>query len=148
MSLLDRIRSLPVELLSLRDTKSIAEALTPDVVVYPRLITERGILSNLGAPAGDNLLKALEAFANSTLVEAHPLYTYHGTIKRGVSWLKAEGLDLGDTLTRSMLDSLVLAGILDSNSVSILKKLAEKNVPVDEMDVRRACWSDEGVWQI
>jgi hypothetical protein len=111
------------------------------------MISERGVLAALPVPAGDLFLKALEAFATTPLPDGHPLAPYHGTIARGVGWLKGEGLDLGDPLTRTLLDTLAMAGVVDAASVTILKTLAEQPDPVDEMDVRRACWSDDGVWQ-
>ena len=43
--------------------------------------------------------------------------------------------------------TLAMAGVVESASVATLKALAEQPDPIDEMDVRRACWSDDGVWQ-
>jgi hypothetical protein len=147
MALINDIRALPQEVLDTRDTAQIAAALPVIVSVRPHMISERGVLAALPVPAGDLFLKALEAFATTPLPDGHPLAPYHGTIARGVGWLKGEGLDLGDPLTRTLLDTLAMAGVVDAASVTILKTLAEQPDPVDEMDVRRACWSDDGVWQ-
>lgn len=148
MALLDDIRALPAALLAARDTAAIAAALSVGRVrLHERLISERGVLAALPVPAGDLFLKALEAFAATALPAGHPLDAYHGTIVRGVGWLKGEGLDLGDPLTRTLLDTLAMAGVIDAASVATLKALAEAPDPIDEMDVRRACWSDDGVWQ-
>lgn len=146
MALINDIRALPQEVLDTRDTAQIAAALPVIVSVRPHMISERGVLAVLPVPAGDVFLSALEAFAAATLPDGHPLVTYHGTIKRGVGWLKGEGLDLGDPLTRTLLDTLAQAGVVDASSVAALKALAETPDPIDEMTVRQACWSDEGVW--
>lgn len=148
MALIDDIRALPVEITGQQDTQVIAAALPPVVTHQPRLITERGVLAALPVPAGDQLLTAIEQFAAASLPEGHPLAAYHGTIRRGISWLKAEGLDLGDPLSRSLLLTLANAGIVSTASVTTLLALAEVSTPVSEMDVRRVCWSDEGVWQV
>lgn len=147
MALLDDIRALPAGLLAARDTQAIADALSAGRArLHERLISERGVLAALPVPAGDVFLSALEAFAAATLPDGHPLVAYHGTIKRGVGWLKGEGLDLGDPLTRTLLDTLAQVGVVDASSVAALKALAETPDPIDEMTVRQACWSDEGVW--
>ena len=146
MALINDIRALPQEVLDTRDTAQIAAALPVIVSVRPHMISERGVLAALPVPAGDVFLSALEAFAAATLPDGHPLVAYHGTIKRGVVWLKGEGLDLGDPLTRTLLDTLAQAGVVDASSVAALKALAETPDPIDEMTVRQACWSDEGVW--
>ncbi|MDQ5877818.1 MAG: hypothetical protein QG638_550 [Pseudomonadota bacterium] len=148
MALLDDIRALPAELLAGRDTAAIAAALSAGRVrLHERLISERGVLAALPVPAGDLFLKAIETFAATALPDGHPLAAYHGTIARGVGWLMGEGLDLGDPLTRTLLDTLAMAGVVESASVATIKALAEQPDPIDEMDVRRACWSDDGVWQ-
>lgn len=146
MALINDIRALPQEVLDTRDTAQIAAALPVIVSVRPHIISERGVLAALPVPAGDVFLSALEAFAAAALPDGHPLVAYHGTIKRGVGWLKGEGLDLGDPLTRTLLDTLAQVGVVDASSVAALKALAETPDPIDEMTVRQACWSDEGVW--
>jgi hypothetical protein len=146
MALINDIRALPQEVLDTRDTAQIAAALPVIVSVRPHMISERGVLAALPVPAGDVFLSALEAFAAAALPDGHPLVAYHGTIKRGVGWLKGEGLDLGDPLTRTLLDTLAQVGVVDASSVAALKALAETPDPIDEMTVRQACWSDEGVW--
>lgn len=148
MALLDDIRALPAEVLATRDTQAIADALSAGRVrLHSRMISERGVLAALPVPDGDVFLKALETFAATPLPEGHPLAAYHGTIARGVGWLKGEGLDLGDPLTRTLLDTLAMAGVVNADSVATLKALAEEPDPIDEMTVRKACWSDNGVWQ-
>lgn len=149
MALIDDIRALPQEVLDTRDTAQIAAALPVIVSVRPHMITERGVLSVLPVPDGDAFLSALESFAAATLPVGHPLAAYHGTIRRGIGWLKtSDGLDVGDPLSRLLLDTLVQAGVVSAASVARIKTLAEVDVPIEEIDVRRACWSDEGVWQV
>lgn len=91
-----------------------------------RLITSRGIASLLGIIEGETFLQALESFSTSTLPAGHPLIPYQPGIKRQITWLSTQGLDLGDALTRQLLDTLVSAGIITSQSATILKDAALK----------------------
>lgn len=147
--LIDDIRALPAEVLATRDTAQIAAALGPVLHVRSHMITERGVMSVLPVPDGDAFLSALESFAATTLPVGHPLAAYHGTIRRGIGWLKtSEGLDVGDPLSRLLLDTLAQAGVVSAASVARIKTLAEVDVPIEEMDVRLACWSADGEWLI
>lgn len=149
MALIDDIRALPAELLATRDTAQIAAALPPVVSLRAHLITERGVMSALPVPDGDAFLSALEAFAAATLPAGHPLSAYHGTIKRGIGWLKtAEGLDVGDPLSRILLDILVQAGVVTAESVATIKALAEVVTPINESDVIRACYGNGPDWLV
>lgn len=147
--LIDDIRALPADVLATHDTAQIAAALGPVLHARSHMITERGVMSVLPVPEGDAFLSALESFAAATLPVGHPLAAYHGTIRRGIGWLKtAEGLDVGDPLSRMLLDTLAQAGVVSAASVATIKALAEVEVPIDEMDVRLACWSLDGEWRI
>lgn len=149
MALIDDIRALPQEVLDTRDTAQIAAALPVIVSVRPHMITERGVMSALPVPAGDVFLSSLEAFAAATLPDGHPLAAYHGTIRRGIGWLKtSEGLDVGDPLPRLLLDTLAMAGVVDADSVAAIKALAEVTERVSEADVIRACYGDGPDWMV
>ena len=147
--LIDDIRALPADVLATRDTAQIAAALGPVLHVRSHMITERGVLSVLPVPDGDAFLSALESFAAATLPVGHPLAAYHGTIRRGIGWLKtSEGLDVGDPLSRLMLDTLAMAGVVDAGSVAAIKALAEVTERVSEADVIRACYGDGPDWMV
>lgn len=96
------------------------------------MIGERGIMSTLGIVDGNIFLDSLDAFAAETLTSEHPLYAYHPGIKRAVKWLYNQGLDIGDPLTRSMLDTLASAGIITSSAASLIKADAEKTISYPE----------------
>lgn len=147
--LIDDIRALPADVLATRDTAQIAAALGPVLHVRSHMITERGVMSVLPVPDGDAFLSALESFAAATLPVGHPLAAYHGTIRRGIGWLKtSEGLDVGDPLSRLMLDTLAMAGVVDAGSVAAIKALAEVTERVSEADVIRACYGDGPDWMV
>lgn len=147
--LIDDIRALPAEVLATRDTAQIAAALGPVLHVRSHMITERGVMSVLPVPDGDAFLSALESFAATTLPVGHPLAAYHGTIRRGIGWLKtSEGLDVGDPLSRLLLDTLAQAGVVSAASVARIKALAEIQERVTEADVIRACYGDGSEWMV
>lgn len=147
--LIDDIRALPADVLATRDTAQIAAALGPVLHVRSHMITERGVMSVLPVPDGDAFLSALESFAAATLPVGHPLAAYHGTIRRGIGWLKtSEGLDVGDPLSRLLLDTLVQAGVVSAASVARIKALAEVQERVTEADVIRACYGDGSEWMV
>lgn len=146
MSLLEEIRAkCPPELLATRDTESITAAFNAGRVrVESRMLSERGVLSALGPTAGDAFLSALEAAAASADALPEPLRGYYGAIRRAVGWLKGDGIDVGDAVTRTLLDALASAGVVNAASAGAVKRLAERPDPVDEIYVRRALWSDAG----
>jgi len=96
--------------------------------VVSHLIGERGILDVLGPVAGDAFLAALEAITADNLPAA--LQPYFGALRRGVAWLKTDGLDVGSETTRSLLDSLAAAGVVAQESVASIKALAERADPI------------------
>lgn len=88
------------------------------------LKTERGILSALGPIAGDAFLTGLENFVAAGVEHAGPLAPFFGAIRRSVSWLKTDGLDMADPAVRGTLDALASAGVLATSSVATVKNLA------------------------
>lgn len=146
MSLLDQIKAkVPADVLATRDTVAIAAAYNADRVrVESRMVSERGVLSALGPIAGDDFLTAMETAASSADALPAPLRGYYGAIRRAVVWLKGDGIDVGDAVTRTMLDVLAAAGVVNAASAATIKQLGERPDPVDEIEVRRALWSDAG----
>lgn len=148
MSLLAEIQAkCSPELLASRDTEAIAAAVNAGRVrIESRMLSERGVLSALGPTAGDEFLNALEAAAASPDALPVPLRGFYGAIRRAVGWLKGDGIDVGDPVTRSLLDAMAATGAVNATSAAAIKRLAERSDPVSEMDVRRALWSDDGEW--
>lgn len=131
--LLDDIVQLPVELLDTHDTQAIADALS--VGRTKPQTTEVGngtVLATVGLTIGNARLDVLYTAPDFRYVK--PL-------------LEQGRLDISSPLARGALDSLVgvVAGFEQAHA-DALKALAETPDPIDEMTVRQACWSDEGVW--
>ena len=146
MSLLDQIKAkVSADVLATRDTVAIAAAYNAGRVrVESRMLSERGVLSALGPTAGDDFLAALETAASSADALPAPLRGYYGAIRRAVGWLKGDGIDVGDAVTRTLPDALAAAGVVNAAIAATIKQLAERSDPVDEIEVRRAFWSDAG----
>lgn len=116
-------------LLAARNDVQIAAIISAGRVrVVSHLIGERGILDVLGPVAGDAFLAALEAITADSLPAA--LQPYLGALRRGIAWLKTDGLDVGSATTRSLLDSLAAAGVVAPESVASIKALAERPEPI------------------
>ena len=126
MALIDDILALPAELLATHDTQAIADALPPIVTVRPCEIGKGKVLGTIGLEAGNTLLDIIDTDPNF----------------RHVKQLVANGwLDVGDALTRAMIDQ-----VCSPEDGAALKALAETSTSIDEMTVRRVCWSDNGEW--
>jgi len=131
-------------LLAARNDVQIAAIISAGRVrVVSHLIGERGILDVLGPVAGDAFLTALEAIVTADNLPA-ALQPYFGAIRRGVAWLKTDGLDVGSATTRSLLDSLAAAGIVAPESVASIKALAERPDPINYNHVSDALNIAEG----
>ena len=143
---LDLLARVPEEVLASRDSQAIADAFNVGRVrLVSRLIGERGVLDALGPIAGEAFLAALEAITSAEALP-EPARPYFGALRRGVAWLKSEGLDLGSSTTRSLLDLLASVGVLDAAAVGTIKALARTPDAIDELTVRRLAWSDNGEW--
>lgn len=140
----------PVLMALVPDTAAIAAALSAQHTrLMERLITERRVLSVLGLADGEAFLSALEAFAVQTLPDAHPLKAAQPGLKRVLSWLKtADGVDVGDPLAQQMLNALAATGVVNASHAQLVMDLARVPVVVDETDVRRALWADDGTFLI
>lgn len=110
------------------DLADAINARTATIIEQPFMIGERGIIAALGIIEGPVFLDALDTFAAATLPGDHPLLAYQPGIKRAVKWLYGEGLDVGDSLTRQMLDVLASASVVTADSSAAIKATAEKTV--------------------
>lgn len=146
VSRLDLIARVSEEVLASRDSQAIADAFNVGRVrIVSRLIGERGVLDALGPIAGEAFLAALEAITSAEALP-EPARPYFGALRRGVAWLKSEGLDIGSATTRSLLDLHANVGVLDAAAVATIKALAQTPDAIDELTVRRLAWSDSGEW--
>lgn len=129
------VRALPAEITNQQDTQTIADALSAGRVrLVPTEIGNGLVLETVGLDVGNALLDVI----------------YNAPDFRYVKPLLEQGrLDIGSPLARAALDSLVgvVAGFEQAHADAI-KALAEASDQVSEMEVRRLCWSDEGVWQV
>lgn len=149
MALLDEINKARAELaaaIEARDCETIAAAVSVGrVAPVPHEIGERGILDVLGPVEGDAFLATLEGIAAGTADDLPvPLRPSFGAIRRGVSWLKTGGLDVGAPTTRLLLDSLVGVGKLPAASVAKVKAVAERPAPVSPRQVAEVLFNDDG----
>lgn len=136
MTMLDDIRALPQEVLAARDTQAIADALSAGRT--RRVSTPIGfgrVLDALGPVDGATVLDTLEAIKAGNA----PLKWAWYLLERGE-------LDIALDSVRGQIDMLALGGAMTTAQAVALKALAETPDPIDEMTVRQACWSDEGVW--
>ena len=128
MALIDDILALPAELRATQDTQAIADALPPMVTIRACEIGKGRVLGTIGLEVGNTLLDIIDNVADF----------------RHVKQLVANGwLDVGDALTRAMIDQ-----VCAPEDGAALKALAEISTPIDEMTVRRVCWSADGEWLV
>jgi len=131
--LIDDIRALPAPLLATHDTQAIADALSVGRKKVAQRLGGIGlVMETLGPVDGAALLDQLEGM--SATVPA---------VKWAFVLINRGELDFGSPATRAMIDQLVPAP-----ANTLLKAVAEVDDPIDEMAVRKACWSDDGVWQV
>lgn len=116
------------------DTQAIAAALS---VGRTRVTTRLGgvgvVLEALGPEEGAAVLDTLDALKATS----SPVKWAWVLINRGE-------LDFGSPATRGMIQQLQLGGALTVSQAATLLALAEVPDPVDEMDVRRAIYADDG----
>lgn len=137
MALIDDIRALDASILAQQNTQVIADALPPRVALRKTECGFGTILSTLGPVAGAALLDTLDAMRAAS----RPLHWAWYLLERGV-------FDFGDPATRAQLDALAAGGVMTAEQAAALKAVGEVSTPVDEMEVRRACWSDAGEWLV
>lgn len=134
------------------DTQALSDALSVGRTrVASRIVSARGIASDFpgGPVAAEAVLMKLEGAAAALAISVSTQDKVLGSlIHRQLGFLAAEGLDFGSPALRGMLDQFAASGILSADEVSGLKSLAMEPDPVPEMDVRRACWADDGAWRV
>ena len=132
MALRDEILALDPALLALHDTQAIAAALPPRVATQYIEIGKGKIISAIGLQAANAVLD---------VIDTHPDY-------RHVKQLVENGwLDIGSAIARQSIDALVPA-VITAEQAAAVKALGELHHPVDEFEVRKICWSDDGEWAL
>lgn len=131
--LIDEIRALSPAVLDTRNTSAIADALnaTRPPRLAPTEVGKGAIIEAIGLDAANALLD---------VIDGSPDF-------RHAKQLVAQGwLRLDSSMTLSLLDGLVVTGTLSAENAAKLRALAEVPDLVSEIDVRAACWSDDGRW--
>lgn len=137
MTLLQEIKAkCSPELLASKNYEDIAKLVSTDrkKIVFS-LHGIGSVIEALGLEDGPSVLNSLESLKSTT-----------PAVKWGWILLEKGELDFGSSTTRNMIDSLVLAGVITNQQSDILKGLALRDDPVTEYDIRKALWSDEGVY--
>lgn len=116
------------------DTQAIADALS---VGRTRVISRLGgvgvVMESLGPEMGAAVLDSLDAMRATS----SPIKWAWVLIERGE-------LDFGSPATRVMIGQLRDAGAIPAEAATVLLSIAEESDPVQEMDVRRAIYADDG----
>ncbi len=111
--------------------------------IASRMLSERGLLDQYpgGTVAAHTMLSAVEKFTEA-FAASSPLA---GICARAIRFLRQpEGLDFGAPSTQVMLDSLVQAGVINSEQRAHLRAMVEMPDAVTEYEVRVALWHDDG----
>ena len=121
------------ELLASRDCTAIAAKVSETRTRPSSLEIGNGtVLETIGLTAGNALLDAI----------------YNGNDFRHVRPLLEQGrLKAASPLIAGALAGLVQANVIEQEHADALLALGREPDPIDEMTVRRACWSDDGQWQ-
>jgi hypothetical protein len=141
MALLDEIRTKAAAILSQRNSAAIAVLVSAGrTAIVSRPIGNGTVLETLGSRRGAEVLSNLAKLAGS---DARCLVA--------VKMLDSASFDVGSATTRTTIDEMTVVpalgtALLTVTEAALLKALAVVPAPVDEMDVRRACWSDAGTW--
>lgn len=135
MTLLDEIKAkCSPELLASQDADAIAAVVNVGRTrIVPRLGGIGAVMETLGEGDGPLVLDALDALKGTL-----------PAVKWGWVLLERGELDFGSTVTRQMIDGLVMGGVMTEAQGLAIKALAEQPDPVTEFDVRRAIWADDG----
>lgn len=135
MTLLEEIKTkCSAELLASQDADAIAAAVNVGRTrIVPRLGGIGAVMETLGSVDGPLVLDALDSL-KATLP----------AVRWGWVLLERGELDFGSTVTRQMIDGLVMGGVMTEDQGLSIKALAEQPDPVSEFDVRRAIWADDG----
>lgn len=135
--MIDDIRALPAEILATRDVTQIAAALNAG---RSRLGAVSRARFMIWAAAGPRAVIEDEA----TTVES-PFRASALTL-RDLLVGATDELDLADPQVAGLLTAWHAAGKISDAEHASLIALATMPDPIDELSVRRACWSDAGEW--
>lgn len=135
MTLLDEIKGkCSPELLASREHGEIAAVVSAGRTrIVSRLGGIGAVMETLGSVDGPAVLDALDALKGTV-----------PAVRWGWVLLERGELDFGSTVTRQMIDGLVMGGVMTEAQGLAIKALAEQPDPVTEFDVRRAIWADDG----
>lgn len=135
MTLLEEIKAkCSPGLLAGQDADAIAAAVNVGRTrIVPRLGGIGAVMETLGSVDGPLVLDALDSL-KATLP----------AVRWGWVLLERGELDFGSTVTRQMIDGLVMGGVMTEAQGLAIKALAEQPDPVNEFDVRCAIWADDG----
>lgn len=124
--------------LAARDCGALAAILSAGrTKLVERNIGYGTVLETLGAEAGAAFLDGLTAVAATS-----------SPVKWALKLLDRGELNVGAVATQQQLDALAAGGLMPQAVAEALKALALAPDPVDELDVRKACWADNGDWAL
>lgn len=137
MALIDDIRALPAELRSEQNAQAIADALPPAVVIGS---VSREAFATWAAKTG--LREKIEDYSAT---QGHPLRSISLAL---IDVLRSptSGIDFALADNQTMLGAWVALSEITQAQADELIALASTSNPIDELTVRRACWSDNGEW--
>ncbi len=137
----DLIASVPLAIRVSQDSQAVAEA-------YNAM--RHGVLGIVGRAefsvwaAGNGLRAKIEDYASDP---TSPLRSIALTC-RDVILGAASGIDFSLADNRAMLGAWVSVGAITQTQSESLLALATHPDPIDELTIRAACWSDDGIWQL
>lgn len=139
------------------DTFAIAEAISAGrtnqdgVTKFSSLgIAERfPALGPLPGPlAAEMVLQKLEGFATAAQQSADTATKLLGAATaRQMRHLEGSGMAIGSPAVAAMLGVIVQSGALTQIEADALTSIAAVSDPISELEVRRACWADNGDWR-
>ena len=125
----------------------------------PFMISERGVRANLPIKDGALFIKTLRDLSEASDVPAwlsaalgqigvaeEDKWAYFDTLQCGYTWLRADGLDVGEATVRQLLDLLGLGVPPLAGAIAHLKSLGMEPDPITAADVSlalRGPWGDE-----
>lgn len=153
MTLIKEIRDkCSAALLARRDTEAIAAKVNEGRkrIQQPTLIGDGDVTQAIGRPAGPMLADWLEQAANTPLPESPTLAQQAARAEMRQAWRKLStgNLDIGMDTVRDGIDEMVGLALLTQEQADAIKALALVDDPVDELDIRRACYSAAGEWLV
>lgn len=121
------------DLLALHDTNAIANVINSGRVKPNKIeIGNVTILEVLGLPVGNALLDII--YTDSNFRHVKPL------VEQG-------RLTIGSPLVQGTIQSMVGA-VLTQEQANMLCSIGMDLDPIDELEIRKVCWSDNGDWLI